>query len=130
MSLRIHNSKRGFSLVELTVILLLITLLASVAVRETAELGFQTRYEQSRERLDMIRQAILGNPRQIINGQQAVSDMGRLPMSERELIDISAGSTGYCGDKMLFSYGSTAEMRFNEVEWQSYGLNLGVEYVV
>ena len=93
MSLRIHNSERGFSLVELTVVLLLITLLASVAVRETAELGFQTRYEQTRERLDMIRQAILGNPRQIINGQQAVSgfvaDMGRLPISVRRDINSS-----------------------------------------
>lgn len=121
MSLRIHNSERGFSLVELTVVLLLITLLASVAVRETAELGFQTRYEQTRERLDMIRQAILGNPRQIINGQQAVSgfvaDMGRLPMSVRELIDISAGSTGYCGDK---TYVDEATCEGNGKVWFSF----------
>lgn len=103
MSLRIQNSERGFSLVELTVVLLLITLLASVAVRETAELGFQTRYEQTRERLDMIRQAILGNPRQIINGQQAVSgfvaDMGRLPISLRELIQVAS----YCTDNTKFT---------------------------
>jgi prepilin-type N-terminal cleavage/methylation domain-containing protein len=82
---------KGFSLVELTVVLLLITLIASVAVRETSELAFQTRYEQTKERLEMIRQAILGNPRLIINGQQAVSgfvaDMGRLPYSLRELIE-------------------------------------------
>lgn len=82
---------KGFTLVEMTVVLLLITLLASVAVRETAELGFQTRYEQTRERLEMIKQAILGNPRQIINGQQAVSgfvaDMGRLPYTLRELLE-------------------------------------------
>lgn len=75
----------------MTVVLLLITLIASVAVRETAKLGFQTRYEQTKERLDMIKQAILGNPRQIINGQQAVSgfvaDMGRLPHTLRELIE-------------------------------------------
>jgi prepilin-type N-terminal cleavage/methylation domain-containing protein len=98
-----NQRSNGFTLVEMTVVLLLITLLASVAVRETAELGFQTRYEQTKERLDMIKQAILGNPKQVINGQQAVSgfvaDMGRLPMSVRELIDISAGSTGYCGNK-------------------------------
>lgn len=86
----------GFTLVEMTVVLLLITLLASVAVRETAELGFQTRYEQTKERLEMIRQAILGNPKLVINGQQAVSgfvaDMGRLPDNLRELIHIN----GYC----------------------------------
>lgn len=82
---------KGFSLVELTVVLLIITLLAGVALRSTNELSFQVRYEQTQERLQRIREAILGNPRQIINGQQAVSgfvaDMGRLPQNLRELID-------------------------------------------
>jgi hypothetical protein len=32
-------------------------------------------------------------------------------------------------DTMLFADGSSAEMKFNEVKWQSYGINLGVEYV-
>lgn len=91
-----HN---GFSLVEMTVVLLLITLLASVAVRETSELGFQTRYEVTKDRLEMIKQAILGNPRQITNGQQAISgfvaDMGRLPDNMRELLQM-----GYCVKKI------------------------------
>lgn len=86
-----YSAYNGFTLIEMTVVLLLITLLASVAVRETAELGFQTRYEQTKERLEMIRQAILGNPKLIINGQLAVSgfvaDMGRLPLNIRELVD-------------------------------------------
>lgn len=82
---------QGFTLIEMTVVLLLITLLASVAIRETSGLSFQVRYEQTRERLERIREAILGNPRQIINGQQAVSgfvaDMGRLPTCLRELVE-------------------------------------------
>ncbi|MGR8941762.1 MAG: prepilin-type N-terminal cleavage/methylation domain-containing protein [Gammaproteobacteria bacterium] len=97
-----HHKARGFSLVELTVVLLLITLIAGVAVRETSELTFQTRYEQTRERLEMIHQAILGNPRQIINGQQAVSgfvaDMGRLPNNIRELIQRSGDCDKDGGD--------------------------------
>lgn len=32
-------------------------------------------------------------------------------------------------DRMFFSDGSSAEMPLNEAKWQSYGLNLGVEYV-
>jgi len=32
-------------------------------------------------------------------------------------------------DKMLFADGSSAEMKFNEVKWKSYGFNLGVEYI-
>ncbi|MGR9014779.1 MAG: prepilin-type N-terminal cleavage/methylation domain-containing protein [Gammaproteobacteria bacterium] len=89
-----NERSNGFTLVEMTVVLLLITLLASVAVRETAELGFQTRYEQTKERLEMIKQAILGNPKLVINGQQAVSgfvaDMGRLPDNLRELFQPGA----------------------------------------
>ncbi|WAK03274.1 prepilin-type N-terminal cleavage/methylation domain-containing protein [Methylobacter sp. YRD-M1] len=89
---------QGFTLIEMTVVLLLITLLASVAIRETNSLSFQVRYEQTQERLERIREAILGNPRQIINGQQAVSgfvaDMGRLPGSIKELIQLSS----YCSD--------------------------------
>ncbi|MEF3075397.1 prepilin-type N-terminal cleavage/methylation domain-containing protein [Methylobacter sp. Wu1] len=88
---------QGFTLIEMTVVLLLITLLASVAIRETNSLSFQVRYEQTQERLERIREAILGNPRQIINGQQAVSgfvaDMGRLPDELRELLQ-----PGFCYD--------------------------------
>lgn len=90
---------RGFTLLEMTVVLLLMTLLASVAIRETNGLSFQVRYEQTRERLERIRDAILGNPRQIINGQQAVSgfvaDMGRLPDNLRELLQ-----SGSCSDSV------------------------------
>ncbi|MDP1772700.1 MAG: prepilin-type N-terminal cleavage/methylation domain-containing protein [Methylobacter sp.] len=102
MATRIHTLDRGFSLIELTVVLLLITLLSGIAVRETNALGFQTRYEQTRERLDMITQAILGNPKQIINGQQAVNgfvaDMGRLPNSLRELMQRSGDCSDDAGD--------------------------------
>lgn len=89
---------RGFTLLEMTVVLLLMTLLASVAIRETNGLSFQVRYEQTRERLERIRDAILGNPRQIINGQQAVSgfvaDMGRLPTDLHELLERE-----FCSDR-------------------------------
>ncbi|CCE22179.1 type II secretion system protein [Methylotuvimicrobium alcaliphilum] len=93
--------QRGLTLVELTVTLLILTVLATIAIRSTNDLGFQVRYEQTKERLEMIRNAILGNPRLIINGQQAISgfvaDMGRLPVNIRELIqrkgdcDVDAG---------------------------------------
>ncbi|WP_081917982.1 prepilin-type N-terminal cleavage/methylation domain-containing protein [Methylobacter sp. BBA5.1] len=98
---------RGFTLLEMTVVLLLMTLLASVAIRETNGLSFQVRYEQTRERLERIREAILGNPRQIINGQQAVSgfvaDMGRLPKNLHELLEQN-----FCSDR-TYSTQATCE---------------------
>ncbi|MGD7034684.1 type II secretion system protein [Methylotuvimicrobium buryatense] len=90
--------QRGLTLVELTVTLLILTVLATIAIRSTNDLGFQVRYEQTKERLEMIRNAILGNPRLIINGQQAISgfvaDMGRLPGSVRDLLQASACIVG------------------------------------
>ncbi|MBE0434361.1 MAG: type II secretion system protein [Methylomicrobium sp.] len=90
--------QHGLTLVELTVTLLILTVLATIAIRSTNDLGFQVRYEQTKERLEMIRHAILGNPRLIINGQQAISgfvaDMGRLPTCLRELVDNYNCDTG------------------------------------
>lgn len=81
----------GFTLIEMTVTLLLLTMLATVALRSASGLQDQARYEQTQERLDMIREAILGDPRKTVNGQAVVSgfvaDMGRLPVCLRELID-------------------------------------------
>ena len=95
---QININLRGFSLVELTVVLLLITLLANVAVRSSSELAFEARFQQTQERLELIKQAILGNPKQVVNGQQAISgfvaDMGRLPISMRELFSLDP----YCYD--------------------------------
>jgi hypothetical protein len=88
-------------------VLLIMTLLAGVAIRETNSLSFQVRYEQTRERLERIREAILGNPRQIINGQQAVSgfvaDMGRLPVDLHELLEQN-----FCSDR-TYSTQATCE---------------------
>jgi len=98
MTQQLSNSNYGFTLVEMTVVLLLITLLATVAVRETAELNYQVRFDQTKERLELIKQAILGNPKQIINGQQTVNgfvgDLGRLPGSLHDLIQPGACTNG------------------------------------
>lgn len=131
-----RSSETGFTLVEMTVVLLLITLLASVAMRETAELGFQTRYEQTRERLDMIKQAILGNPKQIINGQQAVSgfvaDMGRLPDNLRDLLQmgfcVTAGATNppLPAQIVIAAKNPNACTGTNEWRWTNYPCTDGV----
>lgn len=84
----------GFSLIELTVALLIVVLLAGIALRSTNELSFQVRYEQTQERLNRIKEAIIGNPSRTVNGQPDISgfvaDMGRLPGSIRELLQPGA----------------------------------------
>lgn len=88
----------GFSLIELTVSLLIVVLLAGIALRSTNELSFQVRYEQTQERLNRIKEAIIGNPHRTVNGQPDISgfvaDMGRLPNNIHELLEQN-----FCLDK-------------------------------
>ena len=84
------HQHQGFSLIELVVVLLIITVLSTIAIRSTVDIGYSARYEQTKERLNSIRQSIVGNPKRSINGQPDISgfvaDMGRLPINVRELI--------------------------------------------
>nr|WP_305910141.1 prepilin-type N-terminal cleavage/methylation domain-containing protein [Methylomarinum sp. Ch1-1]MDP4519461.1 prepilin-type N-terminal cleavage/methylation domain-containing protein [Methylomarinum sp. Ch1-1] len=83
--------QNGFSLLELLVVLMLISVLGAIAIRSTVDIGYSARYEQTREHLESIRTAIIGNPKRTINGQPDISgfvaDMGRLPVNLRELVD-------------------------------------------
>lgn len=83
--------QNGFSLLELLVVLMLISVVGTIAIRSTVDIGYSARYEQTRDRLESIRTAIIGNPKRTINGQPDISgfvaDMGRLPVNLRELVD-------------------------------------------
>lgn len=92
------SNLRGFSLIELTVALLIITTLATIAVRSTNDLSFQVRYDQTKDQLEQIKQAIIGNPQRTVNGQPDISgfvaDMGRLPGYLRDLLQPGACLNG------------------------------------
>lgn len=85
------RKQSGLTLLELTVTLLILAMLSTVALQSTGGLQDQARFEQTQNRLHMIREAILGDPRKTVNGRAVVSgfvaDMGRLPNDLRELLD-------------------------------------------
>lgn len=89
------SKQRGMTLLELTVVLLILTSLATVALRSTSGLQDQARWEQTKKRYEAIRASIIGNPELNINGQPDingfVADMGRLPLNIKELL-----SQNYC----------------------------------
>ncbi|MGE3536618.1 MAG: prepilin-type N-terminal cleavage/methylation domain-containing protein [Candidatus Tectimicrobiota bacterium] len=77
---------RGLTLVELTVVLAILVILAAVAVRSTEGLLDQTRYEATQQALQNIEDAILGPANQRnTNGSPLitgfVADIGRLPVA-------------------------------------------------
>ena len=81
---------RGFTLLEMVLVLFLIGLMASATLLLTEGVEDQAKYDETKHRLAMIRQAIIGDTTRTINGRPEISgfasDMGRLPACIRELL--------------------------------------------
>lgn len=79
----------GFSLLELLIVLGLMATAAVLALSSVGNRDNQNRFEETRNKLNVIRKAIVGEPL-VINGQLNVNgfvaDMGRLPLSLNELM--------------------------------------------
>lgn len=88
-------SNRGLTLLELMVILMVLSLILTAAVRTWDVTLERARYQSTRHRLDQLVNVIVGNPDQTVNGQRVdfgfVGDMGRLPDG---LVDLTADPTG------------------------------------
>lgn len=82
---------RGFSLLELMLVLLIIGLMAVTTTLLTTGVDDQAKYDDTQRRLAMIKRAIVGDATRTINGEPEISgfvaDMGRLPACIRELVD-------------------------------------------
>lgn len=90
--------QRGFSLLEMLLVVSLLALLASAALLMTDGLETQQQYEETQRRMNMIRNAIIGDVNQTVNGSPAlsgfVSDVGRLPKCLAELVTINEVAPG------------------------------------
>lgn len=80
----------GFTLVELLLILFLLGSLALVTTAIVDGIDEQSRFDQTKSRLEQIRRAVIGDTSRTLNGQPDVRgfvvDMGRLPANLRELV--------------------------------------------
>lgn len=77
MNRRRATRHRGMTLIELLVVLGLMAAIATVALTTLDSMGDRTRADTSRNRLDMIEEAIVGDG---LDAGRFVSDMGRLPV--------------------------------------------------
>jgi prepilin-type N-terminal cleavage/methylation domain-containing protein len=89
-SAQIKRSQLGFTLVELLLVILVLSSLALATTFLVDGLNEQTRFDDTKTRLQLIRQAIVGDTSRTLNGQPEmrgfVADMGRLPVSIEELV--------------------------------------------
>ncbi len=84
--------QKGFTLLEMVLVLFLISLMASATLFLTENVEDQAKYDETKRRMDIIRQAIVGDPTRKLNGQTEISgfaaDMGRLPLCLAELLEL------------------------------------------
>lgn len=87
----------GFTLLELVLVLFLIGLLASAGLLFTENIESQQQYEETVERYERIRKAIIQSGERTVNGRPELRgfavDMGRLPYCLAELL-YTAGRSG------------------------------------
>ncbi|PHR83481.1 MAG: hypothetical protein COA59_11705 [Colwellia sp.] len=91
MSIKLSLSRQqGFTLLEIVLVLFLLALMASSTLFLTQGVEDQAKYDATKQRLKMIRTAIIGDTSRTINGRPEISgfaaDMGRLPKCLRELL--------------------------------------------
>lgn len=91
-SAQIKHTPRGFTLVELLLVILVLSSLALATTFLVDGLNEQSRFDDTKTRLQQIRQAIIGDSSRTLNGQPEVrgfvADMGRLPLNIKELLEI------------------------------------------
>lgn len=81
---------RGFTLVEVLVVLFILGSLSLLATFSIDGLNEQSRFDDTKTRLQQIKKAIIGDVGRTLNGEAEISgyvaDMGRLPLDIQELV--------------------------------------------
>ena len=83
------QSRRGFTLLELIVVLSILAALATVAVQSVSHTADQARFEATQKTIDNLRTACLGSGNAALGNDSVrgfVADMGRMPTHPNELL--------------------------------------------
>jgi prepilin-type N-terminal cleavage/methylation domain-containing protein len=95
------RSERAFTLMELLVVLLIIGVLSTVALRTIDATRDRGLFDQTERELNELVMAMTGNPDLTYDGRRIdfgfFGDMGRLPIDLRELVVNTTGDTNWHG---------------------------------
>lgn len=91
---RSFYSERGFSLLELLLVLFIMGLMTATTMLMTGGVEDQAKYDETKRRMELIKRAIVGDVTRTVNGGPEiggfVADMGRLPAGLPELLEQGA----------------------------------------
>jgi prepilin-type N-terminal cleavage/methylation domain-containing protein len=108
-----HCRSRGVTLLELLVVLMILSIVLTAAVKTwdvTLERG---RAQTTASKLTQLVKVIIGDPDYIVTGQRAdfgfVGDMGRVPNSLSELVVAPSGSTTWRGPYIRSTFSQSVD---------------------
>jgi len=99
--LPVFRSEKGYTLVELVVVIIIIGIIAGIAVNSLKHSTEVARIEETKQELDLLAQAIAGDPDLISGGSRSdfgyVGDIGALPSSLDALVTNPGGYATWRG---------------------------------
>jgi general secretion pathway protein G len=97
----LRHSNRGFTLIEIVLVIVIVGLLATVATQTATQMYDTARMEETKDEMDMLAGAIVGNPRLVNNGSRSdfgyVGDIGALPPDLDALVSNPGGFATWRG---------------------------------
>ena len=126
------QTSRGYTLIELVVVLVIVGILASVALKSLKAVNDTARFEETRQELDNIAHAIAGDPCLISGGSRTdygyVGDVGGLPLDLNALVANPGGYTTWRGPYISDDFstdGSSSEFK-NDAWGAAYSYTAGI----
>jgi len=99
--MKLRPNKRGFTLIELVLVIIIAGILAGVAVRKLSTSAETARYEHTKKELEVLAEAMVGNPRLFSGGARTdfgyVGDVGSLPPNLDALVTNPGGFSTWDG---------------------------------
>jgi prepilin-type N-terminal cleavage/methylation domain-containing protein len=132
--LHITISKKGYSLIELMVVVIIISIIASVSIKSLMTASETARAERTKDEMDELAFAVAGDPGLVSGGTRTdfgyVGDVGSMPASLDALVLNPGGYATWDGPYLKDDYLASAgggDSEFKMDEWGSgYGFSAGV----
>lgn len=108
-----RHSHRGFTLIEMTIAIVVAGILATVALRSMLSVYSGAKVEETKQELETLSYAIAGNPGVINNGERSdfgyIGDVGALPANLDALYSNPGGYTTWKGPYVANKFSSLTD---------------------